>query len=286
MQLHALDQQGQVIQALRAQRQKNYICLECRQNVRMRKGPHRQPHFYHLEPMVICRQHQKGAAHLQLQTYFFNQLPPGDCQLEFSFPTIGRIADVAWLSQKIVFEIQYSPISAEEVLSRNLDYQKAGWSVVWILHDRRYNQVRMSAAEIALRTSPHYFSNMDEAGVGIVYDQFDLCDRGIRLKRLSPLPIDVKERTSIIRADRKECSLFILQQRAANWPYCFSGDLMSLALNGNFPDYLTRAAAKEHELIPILRKRALSTLLHNIWCRGIVRPYQLLFRFLLERICR
>ena len=286
MQLHALDQNGQVVNARRAQRQMNYVCLECRHNVRLRRGPHRQPHFYHSDPVLMCRQHQKGAAHLQLQTYFFNQLPAGDCQLECTFPTLGRIADVAWFSQKIVFEIQCSPISAEEVLSRNRDYQKEGWSVVWILHDRRFNQVRMSAAEIALRSSPHYFSNMDESGAGIIYDQYDLSRHSLRLGRLPPLPIDLKGEISFYQSDQKSSPLLLLQQRASDWPFYFAGDLMSLFLNDLSSDYLMCAQAKEKELLPNLAKVGFSHLLLKIWLTCVKRPYQLIFRFFLERICR
>lgn len=250
MQLHALDELGQMINARRAQRQKNYICLECQQDVRLRGGPHRQPHFFHLEPDIFCRQHQKGVIHLQLQNYFFNQLPPGDCQLELPFPSIGRIADVAWLSHKIVFEIQYSPISAEEALARNRDYEKEGWSVVWILHDDRYNQVRLSAVEMALRSFPHFFSNMDRSGKGIIYDQFDLCRRGLRHSRLPPLAIAVDQRILIPQFEKKDFPLSLLEQRSRTWPHFFSGDLMSLHLNEHSSNYLKLASAKEKEFAP------------------------------------
>lgn len=286
MQLHALDHLDKVISARSAQRQKDYICLECRQNVRLRKGARRQPHFYHLEPVLFCRQHQKGAIHLQLQTYFFNQLPMGECQLEVRFPTIGRIADVAWLSKKIVFEIQCSAISAEEVNARNCDYQQVGWSVVWILHDLRYNQVRLSAAEMALRSSPHFFSNMDPEGSGTIYDQFDLCVDGYRRGRLAPLPIDIKEGISIGQAEIKSFPLDVLQQRAASWPYFFSGDLMSLFMNGILStEYLDQAKQTEAKFTPRSSEKFVDALV-KLWRCGIAAPYQTLFRFLLERMCR
>jgi competence protein CoiA len=287
MQLHALDHLGQVINAQRALRQKNYICLECARNVRLRRGIHRQPHFYHLEPALFCRQHQKGAIHLQLQSYFFSQLPIGDCQLELRFPTIGRIADVAWLSKKIVFEIQYSAISAEEVNARNSDYQKLGWSVVWILHDQRYNRVRLSAAEIMLRSSPHFFSNMDESGRGMIYDQFDLCIRGLRYGRLPPLPIDLKEGIFFGHAGRNFFPLRMLDQRSKSWPYFFSGDLMSLFLNNmskSPSDYLKQARQREAEFAP--EKGRFMALICKFWRCGIIASYQTIFRFLLERVCR
>ena len=250
-----------------------------------RKGLHRKPHFYHLEPPQSCRQHQKGPIHLHLQTYFFHQLPSGDCQLEVPFPKVGRIADVAWLSQKIVFEIQCSAISAEEVIARNRDYQIEGWSVVWILHDQRFNQVRMSAAEMVLRSSPHFFSNMDRSGKGIIYDQFDLCEEGIRHRFLPPLPIALKQGICCLPSDQKAFPLAVLKQRHQQWPYYFSGDLMSRFLHGSDKDYLLQAKAIEKKFSPLRRSKWVQLLL-TIWRRGIAGPYQIMFRLFLERLCR
>lgn len=286
MQLYALDLKGELINARQAHRKTDYQCLECCQVVRLRGGPQRQRHFYHVEPTPFCRQHQKGAVHLQLQSYFFQQLPWGDCQLEYAFPSIGRIADVAWLSQKIIFEIQCSPISAEEVLARNRDYQQLGWQVVWILHDRRYNQVRLSAAELALRSSPHYFTNMDQLGVGIIYDQFDICDKGLRLGRLSPLPIDIREKEALDFLQKQFFPLAVLQQRMSAWNLSFAGDLMSAFVNHPHSDYWQQAIKIEKLFYTSHKPFKWRHIPAKIWQWGVARPYQLFFRFLLERMCR
>lgn len=283
MQLHALDHLGQVINARRAQRQQNYRCLECKQDVRLRGGPHRQPHFYHFEPTIFCRQHGKGAIHLKIQHFFVNQLSPGDCILEYPFPTIGRIADVAWLSQKIVFEIQYSAISGEEALARNRDYQKEGWTVVWILHDHRYNQIRLSAVEMALEHSPHFFTNMDQFGKGLIYDQFDLKDKGLRLSRLSSLPIDIKNISH--QTDQKSFPLLHLENRAKNWPYYFAGDFMSLFLSRVNSEYLEKAFLLEKRRDSNQRKAKFFRVIKGTY-RKITAGYQIFFRFFLERLCR
>lgn len=275
MQLHAIDNNYQVISARRAAKHTNYKCTECQEIVRLRSGPHRQAHFYHLEPTPFCRQHQKGAIHLQLQSYFFNQLPPGDCLLEHPFKEIGRIADVAWLSQKIVFEIQYSPISAEEVLGRNLDYQKLGWQVIWILHEHQYNQVRVSAAELALRSSPYYYSNMDSQGSGIIYDQFDIWERGVRKGRLSPLPIDIQREIKFAPFENS-LPLKVLEERRKNWPISFPGDLMHLSSESK---YFKLALDREKSFNSTSKIK----LWKKIWNYS---PYQIFFRFILERMCR
>lgn len=283
MQLYAFDIQGKLTSARQATRQTDYRCLECGQAVRLRGGPHRQRHFYHQEPHPFCRQHQKGEVHLQLQSHFFQLLPEGDCQLEQHFPSIGRIADVAWVSEHIVFEIQCSPISAEEILSRNRDYRSIGWEVVWILHDQRYNQYRLSSAEIALKNSPHYFTNMNGQGVGIIYDQFDLCDQGIRLHRLAPLRLDIRERIRNSGFEGIALSLTLLKERK-EWPLFFKGDLIFSFFENSEGEYLQQA--KKFEKFFDSSSFKWSHLPFLIWKKGIVIPYQIFFRFLLERMCR
>lgn len=286
MQLYALDSEEQIISSRQALRQTNYHCLECQQIVRLRGGPQRQPHFYHLDPTPFCRQHQKGAVHIQLQFYFLQQLPLGDCQLEYSFPSIRRIADVAWPSQKVIFEIQCSPITPHEILARNRDYQQLGWQVVWILHDDRYNQLRLSGAEMALRSSPHFFTNMDRLGSGIIYDQFDVCENGIRLKRLPPLPIDIREKQEGGFTLIDSSSLTLLKQRAQTWNISFAGDLMNLFLTFPGADYLRQAREIEQAFLPLPKTFSWRHLPLKLWQKGLMTPYQIFFRFLLERICR
>jgi competence protein CoiA len=286
MQLHAFNSNGQSISARQALRHTDYYCLECQQIVRLRGGPQRRSHFYHFEPTIFCRQHEKGAVHLRLQSYFLAQLPPGECHLECPFPSIRRIADVAWIPQKIIFEIQYSPISAQEVLARNRDYQNLGWSVVWILHDRRFNQIRLSAAEIALRPSPHYYSNMDEFGSGIIYDQFDVCEKGVRYERLPHLPIDFRKGPQPYATEGRAYFLSLLTQRAIHWKFFFKGDLTSIFLSTPASSYLQQALESEKPFLPSSQSLKWSQIPAKIWKEGIVNPYLNAFRFFLERFCR
>ncbi len=284
MQLYALNGEGQIIHACQAIKQVNYFCLECSQVIRMRGGPYRQTHFYHLEPPLACRQSQKGLIHLHLQMYFLRQLSPDDCQLEVRFPSIQRVADVAWPSQKIIFEIQYSPISGQEVLERNRDYQKAGWEVIWILHEERYNKTRLSSAEIALCSSPHFFTNMNREGKGILYDQFEICHQGIRFKRLPPLPIHI-HKEAIRPISTLSWPLKMLKKRALNWKLSLEGDLFSLAEQEPFSAYLKQADAWEKQFYPPVSSRW-RFLWVQLWKRAIYDPYHTLFRFILERMCR
>lgn len=180
MQLFALDGSRWIF-AQEAQKRKSYLCPECSRAVRLRQGPYRQPHFYHLTRPLHCRQHQKSATHLYLQELLASQLPQGEAFLERRFPSISRIADVFWEKEGIVFEIQCSPLSLEEARQRTEDYERAGVFPVWILHDRRFNKRRLSAAESYLRSKHCFFTNISLAGTGEVYDQFEILQKNRRI---------------------------------------------------------------------------------------------------------
>lgn len=279
MQLLARKSDGSLILARNAKKHHPYECLECKGDVRLRGGLHRQLHFYHFEPSPFCRQHQKGMVHIQLQLHLQSLLGE-DCLLEHQMPEINRIADVAWPAKKVVFEIQFSPISAQEVRERNRDYQKLGWTVVWILHDRRFNQSRHSAAEQWLRTGTHYYTNINETGNGIIYDQFDAFHKGWRHYRLKELPIDVKDIKIMKPAYTK---IQLIKTRLEHWPVYFAGDLVDLTHTQSHPEYLQQVHEKE-KLIDA-EKRKEGSVLKSIYST-LSGFYKFFFHHLLEKMCR
>jgi len=232
MQIRALDFTKALVLAENANKHQDYQCIECQQIVRLRRGIHRKAHYYHVQPNRICRQHAKGMPHLMLQHFLKNILPEGEVELECQFAAIGRIADVAWHGQRLVYEIQCSPISMEEVKGRNENYASLGYQVVWIFHDNLYNQSRLSAAESFLRDHPHYFSNMDEEGEGIIYDQFSLITNGKRVYRLPVLSIDPSSPKYLREQQNPKDQIlpFVLQRRIKIWPFIFAGDTIDRCL--------------------------------------------------------
>lgn len=190
MQIYAFDQDKPIL-ASEADRRKTYLCPECRQNLRVRGGLQRQIHFYHTQLYSACRQSNKSATHLRIQKFLYDLLPQGEVQLERPFLEKGRIADVAWEKCKIVFEIQYSPISQEEVKSRTEDYESLGFEVVWILHDRRFNRRRFTSAELYLHQKNRYFTNLNSNGGGYIYDELQFHNKGVRSYRGPPLKVDL-----------------------------------------------------------------------------------------------
>lgn len=191
MQLFAYDTFDLPIFAIRAMKRVDYFCPECKGTLRLREGDMRRPHFYHVVSKTSCRQNGKSEAHLQTQLYFQKHLPEGEVFLEKRFQEIRRIADVAWINQKIVFEIQYSPLSRQEALSRIYDYQSIGYQTVFILSDIAFNKERVSPLEGALQGRKYYFTTIDRNARGGIFDQYHLIEHGIRTKKHSRLSVDL-----------------------------------------------------------------------------------------------
>ncbi len=280
MQLFALDDDKRLVFANHAIRQTDYRCCECQGIIRLRKGLHRQPHFFHLQPANHCHLSGKGMVHLQVQMHLFQLFPEGECFLEHRFPSIQRIADVVWIPKKLVFEIQCSPISAEEVEQRNADYRKEGWQVIWILHDNRYNHHRLSAAEFLLRTTSHYFTNIDQSGQGIIYDQLSIVQRGIRKHTFRSLTINIAAPQAISDEHKRDRHPITIQERTKTWPTFFQGDHLDTFFNTSNPqeflDFDRLAVPSEPP----------QTSLFSLFTRLLVKPYHLLFQLFLEKTCR
>lgn len=251
MQIYATNETDDWVEARHAKRQQDYRCIECAGVVRLRSGDQRQPHFYHLERSAECRQHGKGEIHLLLQMHLKKLLGEVDCRLEMRFDGIQRIADVVWLSKKLVFEIQCSPISPVEIRGRNAAYAREGYQVVWILHDQRYNQWKLSGAEQTLQQYPHYFTNMDRHGMGMIYDQWAMLIHGRRVKRSLRYPVDLTQPKPWKKAFYR------------NWPLHFAGDMIDLGALG----------------------QARIVEAYSLWT-SVKSTYRALFQYCLEKACR
>jgi len=218
MQIYALDG-TRAISAVKALKQKNYLCPECGQAVRVRQGFRRQVHFFHvwIRPgsRPPCRQGGKSLTHLQIQLHLKSSV--GELRLERPFPAIGRIADAAWEERKIIFEVQCSPISPEEARKRTEDYASLGYRVVWILHDKQFNKKALSPAEEYLRPRPCYYARGTH-----IYDQFEILAGNRRLFKGPPLAVDLKSPLEASPA----AVLKVLRQRH----FAFRGDLLDSAM--------------------------------------------------------
>lgn len=122
--------------------------------------------------------------HQAIQKTIKTALP--EVVLEKFFPEIHRVADVVYPSKKIIYEIQYSPISLEEVRKRNRDYMTLGYAVIWILHDHHFNQKNLCPAELYLRKNLSYYTSITAYGHGFFYDQLEFFYGNKRIYKGTP----------------------------------------------------------------------------------------------------
>jgi competence protein CoiA len=192
MQIYALNSQGALISSSEAQKEFTYLCPECKNPLRLRGGDLRRLHFYHPDFTHLCRQNGKSETHLALQMHI-QQLLLEDCLLERPFNEIGRIADCFWISKKQVIEIQCSMITGAEIAKRTKDYESLGLRVLWILHERTFNKKRVTQAEAFLRSYPHFFTNFNERGQGVIYRQKSQERGGFRIEWGLKEVVDLRE---------------------------------------------------------------------------------------------
>lgn len=275
MQLYALDGTEGPILATNAERQKSYRCPECAGVLRVRGGSHRQAHFYHLRVPPNCSQHKKGLPHIYTQLLAHQLLPPGECILEKSFPEIGRIADVAWEKKKIIFEIQCSPISLTEVQERCRDYESLGFRVIWVLHEKRFNKRKRGSVEAFLRNCPCYFTNMNEAGKGIIYDCFEICRGARRVYQGMPLKVDIASPVDLPASSITEDFPQAIRQRRALY---FEGDLVDRILKSPEESIFLQQLKEQERRLTLFSRPTFSLL------SFLKRGYQTLFQILLEAV--
>ena len=134
--------------------------------------------------------HKQLNLHTLVQNYLHSHLPAKESFIEYRFH--NRIADIAWLTKKLVIEVQCSPISLSEVKQRIEDYKKLGLKTIWILHQCSFNKKIATRAEFFLRTTQTcYFTNITGGGHGYIYDQKETFKARIRTYRSPHIPIDL-----------------------------------------------------------------------------------------------
>lgn len=261
MQLTAIHA-GNSISVWDATRHTNYLCSECCTPLRLRGGPIRQLHFYHLKAPRSCTQHQKSLTHIAIQHTLHTLLPPGEVQLERAFPDIHRIADVVWEKQRCVFEIQCSPISLYEARQRTEDYRTIGFTVIWILHDRTFNKRTLTPSEAYLRQMPCYYTNLGPNNQWFFYDQFDATQNHKRFFWGRPLRVDLTKPQIIPQLERDPPPRIV--QRAHHASLYFTGDLLDRFLRGEYPaHYASRGSPPTRSRWREACRAAFNWLLHD-----------------------
>jgi competence protein CoiA len=252
MQIFALDEKNSLIAAHQALRQQDYHCVECKSLLRLRGGSQRQLHFYHFHTKQHCGLSKKSLTHLQIQFYIQKKLNLPDTSLEYRFPHIQRIADVFWSEKNIVFEIQCSKIPIQTLLSRTQDYRSIGINVVWIFHDHCFSKSHIARMEEVIREIPHYFTNLNSKGSGIIYDQFLYSTNDLLKKYLPQLEIDlsVPKKTP----ENFNPTLAELIPRLQFWKIHFKQDLLDQFLYSTFSKTVQPVTSKKTAKLFFIKK--------------------------------
>ena len=137
--------------------------------------------------------------------------------MEHRFPQVQRIADLYWPLHRLVIEVQCSPLSICDLQQRTEDYRSMELFVVWLLHTRSFRNWHHPMQTCAI---PHYFTNLDTLGHGMIYDRrhgYDAHTFPIKLHQVmtAPYPSPIMHR--------------------AQWPLHWKGDLIDHALKKEEP---------------------------------------------------
>jgi competence protein CoiA len=232
MALYAVDDDD-LIYAGYAETGKIYWCMDCFAPVKRRAGKRAFPHFYHLKASPNCRLYSKTQDHLLAQVQLQKSFPPNVLQMEKPFIQINRVADLLWEKEKIVFEIQCSPITEKEVEKRMFDYHSIGYDVIWLLDDKRYNKRLLRPAEKSLRKQACYYISIKQGLFSEVYDQFEVFAEDVRVKKSKQMTLDLQKvrNKPKVQFDEKLFPKQVLQLESKKYVY---GDRVDKALQSHF----------------------------------------------------
>ncbi len=272
MALYALDEDD-LISASDATPGKIYWCADCFGPVKKRQKRSHLAHFYHLKTSPSCRLYSKSEDHLVAQVELQKRFPKGEIQIEKPFAQISRIADACLEKEKIIFEIQCSPMSEKEAEMRFSDYGSLGYDVVFLLDDKRYNRRFLRPEEKYLRQRGAYFLSIRRS---LVYDQFEIFSDGRRVKRGKMFPLDLSK---VLFAPKRPFSeeFFPKQITQLKVRRHFYGDALSHALR--FPQAMVHQRSLERSLAKALKG---PNLILRAIQKYIIRPYL----HLLEKILK
>lgn len=172
----AQDEKGQSISLLdyQAVLDRLYFCPGCHQPVRLRRGKVIRPHFAHVS-LEDCRyfSEPESAQHLDLKMCLYQWACQNEqAEIEKRLPEIEQIADVL-VGDKLVLEVQCSPLAIDRLRERTRSYQQSGYQVLWLLGKKLWLKKRLTY----LQKQCLYFSQH----LGFFLWELDLERRCLRL---------------------------------------------------------------------------------------------------------
>lgn len=139
-----------------------YFCPDCLSLLGKKRGTERIWHFFHLEAKAAssCKRGEQHVCHTALEKALQAELEKAGVlhsEKEYPIQEAKRIADLALPEEKIAIEIQRSPLSFDHLLEREEAYQKAGWSVIWLLSLSLWQRDALPLKMQTYGYIPHYF---------------------------------------------------------------------------------------------------------------------------------
>jgi competence CoiA-like predicted nuclease len=114
----------------------SFSCPACKKEMSFVKAKTRIIHFRHKSECPYSTE-PESQKHIEMKMYFLRMFPGAVPE-----QVIGnRIADVLIPDKGISIECQCSPISEEEIIQRTLDHNKVGYSVLWVLGNRKLEEL-------------------------------------------------------------------------------------------------------------------------------------------------
>jgi competence protein CoiA len=213
----------------------------------------------------------KSTIHQAIQKKIKHNFPKNTCSLEVHFPQINRIADVVYHPSKLIFEVQYSLISLKELQHRQLDYNSIGYQVIWILHDTSFHHIKLLPVENYLQHFPHYFTNINSEGKGIIYDQPALIKLKQRKQNLKKQEVSFYPPLVLKKREYKKLPPF-LKKRLKFFKFYLLHDYTDIYLNHpNIVDDINFSFPYN------------DFILNNSFFQKITKSYSVLFQFFLKK---
>ncbi|WP_371932639.1 competence protein CoiA [Bacillus carboniphilus] len=130
--------------AERAKRQGIYYCPGCKQNVQLKKGSNRLPHFAHYKNN-ICTYTQEGESQQHLKgkyiLYHYFKKQKKQIQLEPYFQQIKQRPDLFLVDERLVIEYQCSVIPTKLIKRRSKGYEEMTYKSIWIIGSHLINRL-------------------------------------------------------------------------------------------------------------------------------------------------
>lgn len=191
-------------------------------------------HFYHAVD-TGCNYAEESREHLEIkyQIYRLCQTEKWDAYVEFPAPDRTWISDVYAIKdgRKIVFEIQISTISPDELEDRDTKYRNEGIESYWLLDD-----FSGRSGDFESWYDAHLNEDDDRPGETIPYIDYSLFDTG------SENHIFIAKGIRSVGLRAKKQTLFTTHN-----PEISLGDWVRQVLNGNYQKYLKETSAACHQ---------------------------------------